>query len=65
MNRDAQRLGRLGRGKPKRFSQAELERRKKRLAEARKLRWPNSLKVTKAMAKRYLKVEFGVLGAKK
>jgi hypothetical protein len=39
VNKDAQRLGRLARGKPKRFTAAELDRRKKRLAEARKTRW--------------------------
>jgi len=40
MNRAAQTLGRLARGKPKKYTAAELERRKKRLAEARKKRWP-------------------------
>jgi hypothetical protein len=39
MNRAAQKLGRLARGKPKRYSSAEIARRKKRLAEARKKRW--------------------------
>jgi hypothetical protein len=39
MNKAAQALGRLGRGKPKRISQAERQRRRQRLAEARKLRW--------------------------
>jgi hypothetical protein len=35
----ARTLGRLGKGKPKSFSKAERLRRKKRLNEARKLRW--------------------------
>jgi hypothetical protein len=38
-NPHAQALGRLAKGKPKRFSKAEIARRKKRLAEARVLRW--------------------------
>jgi len=40
MNKAAQQLGRLARGKPKRISQAESKRRRERLAEARKKRWP-------------------------
>ncbi len=40
MNKAAQALGRMAAGKPKNFSAAELERRKKRLAEARQKRWP-------------------------
>ena len=39
MNRAAQALGRLGRGKPKNYTAAELARRKKRLADARLKRW--------------------------
>jgi len=35
MNKAAQALGRLARGKPKNFSAAEIERRKKRLADGR------------------------------
>lgn len=35
-------LGRMARGIPKQFSEAELERRRRRLAEARKARWPES-----------------------
>jgi hypothetical protein len=38
-NKAAQQLGRMGKGIPKNFSQAERARRKARLAEARKLRW--------------------------
>jgi len=40
MNEAAQALGRLAAGKPKNYSVAELARRKKRLADARKKRWP-------------------------
>ena len=32
-------LGKLAKGHPKKFSQAELDRRAKRLVEARKKRW--------------------------
>jgi len=39
VNRAAQALGRLGRGKPKSYTAAELARRKKRLADARLKRW--------------------------
>jgi hypothetical protein len=39
IRRAAQALGRLAAGKPKRFSQAERERRRRSLAEARKRRW--------------------------
>jgi hypothetical protein len=39
MNKAAQQLGRLARGKPKRYSPAEIKKRTKRLAEARKKRW--------------------------
>jgi hypothetical protein len=35
MNKAAQQLGRLAAGKPKKFSQSELDRRKKRLALGR------------------------------
>jgi hypothetical protein len=38
----ARALGRLGKGKPKRFTAAERARRKKRLADARKKRWPKN-----------------------
>jgi len=40
MNKAAQQLGRLAKGKPKRISQAESKRRRESLAEARKKRWP-------------------------
>jgi len=40
MNRAAQALGRLGKGKPKRLTQAERRRRAKALAKARLKRWP-------------------------
>ena len=33
-------LGKLARGVPKSFTQAELDRRRKRLADARVKRWP-------------------------
>jgi hypothetical protein len=39
-NKAAQQLGRMARGVPKNFSPSEIERRKKRLAAARKNRWP-------------------------
>ena len=39
MNKSASALGKLAKGKPKNYTQAELDRRAKRLAEARKLRW--------------------------
>jgi hypothetical protein len=40
MNKAAQELGRLGKGKKKTLSPEEIERRKKRLAYAREKRWP-------------------------
>jgi hypothetical protein len=40
MNKAASALGKLAKGIPKRFSQAEIERRKQRLALARAKRWP-------------------------
>lgn len=40
MNRAASQLGKMAAGKPKDFSPAERERRKQRLAAARKKRWP-------------------------
>jgi hypothetical protein len=39
MNRAAQQLGKLARGKEKHYSPAEIKKRTKRLAEARKKRW--------------------------
>ena len=39
MNKAAQELGRLGKGKPKTLTAAERKRRAVRLAEARKKRW--------------------------
>lgn len=44
MNKAASELGRLGRGVPKNYTSAELERRRKRLAAARKKRWPKKRK---------------------
>jgi hypothetical protein len=41
-NHHASALGKLAKGKPKNFSPEELERRKKRLAKARKKRWPKN-----------------------
>jgi hypothetical protein len=43
MNRAAQELGRMGKGKPKTLTDAERKRRSLRLAEARKKRWPSKL----------------------
>jgi hypothetical protein len=40
VNKSAQQLGRLGKGKPKQLTTEEIERRKTRLAEARAKRWP-------------------------
>lgn len=40
MNKAAQQLGRMARGKKKNLSPQEIERRTKRLADARKKRWP-------------------------
>jgi hypothetical protein len=40
MNKLAQALGRLAKGKPKTYTKAELARRKARLALARAKRWP-------------------------
>jgi hypothetical protein len=40
MNKAAQQLGRLARGKPKHYSPAEIKKRTERLAKARKKRWP-------------------------
>jgi hypothetical protein len=42
MNLAAQTLGRLAAGIPKHYTRAELARRKARLAEARKKRWPKN-----------------------
>jgi hypothetical protein len=39
-NGAARALAKLARGVPKSYSKAERERRRKRLAEARKKRWP-------------------------
>jgi hypothetical protein len=39
MNKAAQQLGRLGRGKKKTITLAERKRRAERMAEARKKRW--------------------------
>ena len=41
MNKAAQALGKLAKGKPKNYSRGELAKRKKRLAKARRQRWPN------------------------
>lgn len=40
VNRAAQRLGRMARGKPKQYSAQEIKRRTKLLELARKRRWP-------------------------
>ena len=40
MNKAAQKLGRLGRGKKKTLTAAERERRRAHLARVRKRRWP-------------------------
>lgn len=42
MNRAAQQLGRLAKGKAKTLSKAERRRRAERLAVARQKRWPNT-----------------------
>ena len=42
VNKAAQALGRMGKGKPKTLTQAERKRRARRLAEARKARWPST-----------------------
>jgi hypothetical protein len=39
MNKHAQALGRLAKGKPKTLTKAEIDRRTKQLAESRKKRW--------------------------
>jgi len=39
MNKAAQKLGRMAKGVPKELTDAEIDRRKQRLADARKLRW--------------------------
>lgn len=39
MNKAAQKLGRMAKGVPKKLTDAEIDRRKQRLADARKLRW--------------------------
>jgi len=51
MNKAAQTLGKMAAGKPKNFSTEELARRKKRLAEARKKRWPRTGAVATAPQK--------------
>ena len=40
MNKHAQALGRLSKGVPRKFTPETIEKLKKRLAEARKKRWP-------------------------
>lgn len=42
MNKAAQELGRLGKGKPKRITEEERKRRADRLANARLKRWPKA-----------------------
>lgn len=39
MNKAAQQLGHMAKGVPKKLTKAEINRRKQRLADARKLRW--------------------------
>ena len=41
MNKHAQALGRLAKGKKKTLTKSERERRRKRLAKAREKRWPD------------------------
>ena len=41
MNKAAQELGRLGKGKRKTLTKAERKRRAERLAKAREKRWPD------------------------
>ena len=46
MNKNAQKLGRLAKGVPKKYSKEDIEKIKERLAQARKSRWvkePNEL----------------------
>jgi hypothetical protein len=40
MNKHASILGKMAKGKPKNYSQAERDRRRRRLADVRKKRWP-------------------------
>jgi hypothetical protein len=47
MNKLAQKLGRLAKGKPKHYDAAELARRRERLAKARLRRWPEKCKSVK------------------
>jgi hypothetical protein len=42
VNKAAQALGRMGKGKAKTLTAAERKRRARRLAEARKTRWPST-----------------------
>ena len=42
-SRAAQLLGRMSKGKPKNYTPEEIEKRRIRFAEARKLRWPVKL----------------------
>ena len=42
LNKNAQALGRLGKGKAKRFTPEVIDSLKKRLAEAREKRWPKN-----------------------
>lgn len=51
MNKAAQSIGRLAAGKPKNYSAAELAKRKKRLADARKKRWPTERVTRRANVK--------------
>jgi hypothetical protein len=46
MNRSAQQLGRLAKGKPKTLTKAERNRRAMSLAVARAKRWPNKSNVS-------------------
>ncbi len=44
INKNAQALGRLGKGVPKNYTLEELELRRKRMAESRKKRWLGHVK---------------------
>jgi hypothetical protein len=46
MNQAAQKLGRMAKGVPKNLTKAEINRRKQRLAGARKLRWAKPANTT-------------------
>jgi hypothetical protein len=66
MNKAAQALGRMAKGVPKKLTKAEINRRKQRLAGARKLRWAKPCQSSQPPADSRLNAEAagGAFGAR-